>query len=270
MRTTTMILLVFAIAATTSAQQPTHQFEEGKDYTYLIEQTGMQIQEMQGQTINVSSESTITLKLTLLEKLENGHQRMRLTIDNALVISENPEQTRTLGANAAGKSIDYEINLVGEVVDVDSSLRTMDEETQQILGGVISILPTFKAESVSENAEWTESELDTTRRGEGRILTETETQYTVKGRKEINGFDCFEIHITVESESDGKLVNGQQEMMITGTQEGKGSIAYDPEKRLVVKMELEINGDQTIMFPANNMRIPITSNQVVKVELLGN
>jgi hypothetical protein len=35
-------------------------------------------------------------------------------------------------------------------------------------------------------------------------------------------------------------------------------------------MELEINGDQTIMFPANNMRIPITSNQVVKVELLGN
>ncbi len=264
----TALLVVIAMTATMSAQNATYRYEEGKEYKYLIEETGLTIQEVPGQTVNINTESTITTVLSLLEKMDNGHQRVQTTIESALVISENPRETNTFGGDAAGKSVTYEIDNTGELVDVDSTIRDMDNELRSILMGAANVLPSFDASRIDDE-EWTVEDVDTTGEGESQIIRESETTYKVKGMKEVNGYNCHEISIETETESDGKLVRGEQEMMLSGTQEGKGMFYYSAEKGLLVKMELEVNGDQTIMFPGNNMRIPITSNQVAKVELLG-
>ena len=264
----TAMLVVIAMTATMSAQDATYRYEDGKEYKYLIEETGLTIQEVPGRTVNINTESTITSVLTLLEKLDNGHQRLKMTIESALVISENPRETNTFGGDAAGKSVSYEIDNTGDLVDVDTTIRDMDNESRSILMGAANVLPSFDAARIDDE-EWTVEEVDTTGEGESQIIRESETTYQVKGMKEVNGYNCHEISIETETESDGKLVRGDQEMMLSGTQEGKGTVYYSAEKGLLIKMEFEVNGDQTIMFPSNNMRIPVTSNQVAKVELLG-
>lgn len=264
----TALLVVIAMTATMSAQDATYRYKDGKEYKYLIEETGLTIQEVPGRTVNINTESTITSVLTLLEKLDNGHQRLQMTIESALVISENPRETNTFGGDAAGKSVSYEIDNTGDLVDVDTTIRDMDNESRSILMGAANVLPSFDAARIDDE-EWTVEEVDTTGEGESQIIRESETTYQVKGMKEVNGYNCHEISIETETESDGKLVRGDQEMMLSGTQEGKGTVYYSAEKGLLIKMEFEVNGDQTIMFPSNNMRIPVTSNQVAKVELLG-
>lgn len=264
----TALLVVIAMTATMSAQDATYRYKDGKEYKYLIEETGLTIQEVPGRTDNINTESTITSVLTLLEKLDNGHQRLQMTIESALVISENPRETNTFGGDAAGKSVSYEIDNTGDLVDVDTTIRDMDNESRSILMGAANVLPSFDAARIDDE-EWTVEEVDTTGEGESQIIRESETTYQVKGMKEVNGYNCHEISIETETESDGKLVRGDQEMMLSGTQEGKGTVYYSAEKGLLIKMEFEVNGDQTIMFPSNNMRIPVTSNQVAKVELLG-
>lgn len=264
----TALLVVFAMTATMSAQDATYRYEKGKEYKYLIEETGLTIQEVPGQTVNINTESTITTVFTLLEKMDNGHQRLQTTIENALVIREDPNQTNTLGDDAAGKSVSYEIDNTGELVDVDTTIGDMDNESRSILMAAANVLPSFDAGRLGDK-KWTVEKVDTTGQGESQIIRESETTYSVKGMKEVNGYNCHEISIETETESDGKLVRGDQEMMLSGTQEGKGTICYSAEKGLVIKMEFEVNGDQTILFPSNNMRIPVTSNQVAKVELLG-
>ena len=265
----TALIVVFAMTATMSAQDATYRYEQGKEYKYLIEETGLTIQEVPGQTVNINTESTMTTVLTLLEKMDNGHQRLQTTIESALVIRETPRETNTFGGDAAGKSVVYEVDNTGDIVDVDTTIRDMDDESRSILMGAANVLPSFDASRLGDE-EWTVEDVDTTGEGESQIIRQSETTYKVKGMKEVNGYNCHEISIETESESDGKLVRGEQEMMISGTQEGKGTVYYSSEKGLLVKMSFEINGDQTLLFPANNMRVPITSNQVAKVELLGN
>lgn len=268
MRTTITAIVLLLVAAGLSAQEATYRYEQGKEYTYLVEGSSMQIQEVQGQSITVTSETTISGVLTSQEALENGHQRMQLLVNNALIIRETPQGSQTLGAEVGGKSIQFEIDHKGDVVDVDSSLKDYDDESIGILRGMLNFFPTIEKDQLSEGSEWEANGVDTSGSGESKTVIEYERFYAVTGQKETEGVQCYEVTITTESDMDGKLVRGDNEMMITGNIEVKAKAYLAVESGVLVSLEADINTDQVIMIPSNNMRIPITENRTRKITLM--
>ncbi len=263
-----LLLCSVLAVSTVSAQDGAYRFEKGKDYTYLIEQTSMQMQEMPGQTVTVNSEVTMKVVYTMLELMENGNLKMQATIQNALMINESPNGTQTLGADMAGKSAVFEMTRSGQVVDVDSSIRQIDSEGVGLLIGATTVFPRLDASKLTDGNSWTTTESDTTGEGDGIIVEDTEREYEIKGKKSVSGLDCYEITLTSEADRDGKMIRGDQELMVSGTRNGKGTIMYAFQEGVITTFEAEVNMDQVIVVPSNNMRVPITATQNVKIELI--
>ncbi|MFA6234724.1 MAG: hypothetical protein WC824_11140, partial [Bacteroidota bacterium] len=257
----TLLLCSVLIANVAYAQDAAYRYEKGKEYKYLIEETSLTMQEMPGQTISINNETTISAVYTVLENLENGNLKLQGTILNALVISENPNETKTLGNDMIGKSVVFEMEPRGEVVDIDSSIRKIDSEGVGILISATNIFPKLDASNLKVGGSWSTNESDTTGEGDNGIIEETERNYQVKGEKTVDGVDCLEIETTSDSNIEGKMVRGDQEMMITGSRKGKGTIMYGVKEGILVGVAAEINVDQVIVLPANNMRIPITATR---------
>lgn len=261
-----MFLLLFAAGLT--AQEATYRYAQGQEYRYLVEGSSLRMQEVQGQTIQISSETTVSAVLTSLASLDEGHQRLQILVENALVISESPNGSQTLGADVGGKSIVFEIDHKGDVVDVDTALKAYDGESIGILQSMLNFFPTIETDQLSEGTEWEVEGADTTGQGESQRIVEYERVYAVKGRKDVEGIDCYEVTITTNSDIDGKIVQGDNEMMITGTQELKATAYLASENGILVSLEAEITGDSVVMIPSNNMRVPITESSTRKITLL--
>ncbi|MBR9975418.1 MAG: hypothetical protein KFF77_07535 [Bacteroidetes bacterium] len=260
------VLLTVGLA---HAQDAAYRFEPGKAYKYIIEQTNLQMQEMPGQTITVNSELTMSVTYTLVETLENGNLKLQATINNALMINESPQGTQSIGADMAGKSVIFEMTGNGQMVEVDSSIREIDSEGVGLLIGATSVFPRLDARKIAGGGSWTTEEADTTGEGEGSIIEETTREYTLKGKKSVEGYDCVEIALESEAEREGKMIRGDQELMVKGTRNGKATMMYAAAEGLLVMFDAEMSMDQIIVVPASNMRIPITGTQVVKVEYVG-
>lgn len=253
------------------AQEAAYRFAQDKAFTYTIEQTNMTLQEAPGQTSTFNSELTMRVSYTLLETLANGNLKLQVTIDNALAINEGPNGTQTLGADMAGKSVVFEMNGSGEVVDIDSSIRAIESEGAGLLAAAAQIFPRLDAAKIRDGGNWEVTEKDTSgNEARGFIYEETEREYSIAGKKTVAGFECIEIALKSESESDGKMVNGEQELTVTGKRNGTATIMYAPEAGIITSFEAELNTDQVIMLPAQNMRVPITATQNVKILLVEN
>lgn len=264
-----LIICVFLTVGLANAQEAAYRFEKGKEYKYLIEQSNLTLQEVPGQTITTSTEVTMSVVYTLVDVLENGNLKMQATIENALAINEGPNGTQTIGADMAGKSVIFEMSPNGPVVDVDSSIRKIESEGVMLLGGATSIFPRLDASKISEGSTWNTSEVDTSGSEEsGWTFEETQRNYEIKGKKTVSGLDCFEVFLTSEAERDGKMIRGDQEMSISGTRNGKGTIMYSKEAGVIASFVAEMNMDQVVVIPANNMRVPITATQNIKIELV--
>ena len=268
MRTTITTIVLLLIAAGLSAQEATYRYDQGQEYNYLVEGTSMRIQEVQGRSISINSETTISTVLTSIEPLENGHQRLQLTVNNALISAETPEGSQTRGADVGGKSVQFEIDHKGDVIDVDTSINAYDDESAGILRSMLNFFPTIEKDQLSTGSSWEVNGVDTSGSGECQTIIEYERSYAVTGEKEVEGIQSYEVTITTESDLEGKLVRGDNEMMISGTIEVKAKAYLAVENGVLVNMEAEINTDQVYMFPSNNMRVPVTENSVRKITLM--
>ena len=253
------------------AQEAAYRFAQGKEFTYTIEQTNMTLQEAPGQTTTFNSELTMRVTYTLLETLENGNLKLQVTIVSALAINEGPNGTQSLGADMAGKSVVFEMNGTGQVVDVDSSIREIESEGAGLLAAATNIFPRLDGSKIREGANWDVTEKDTSGNDtRGFIYEETERSYSVKGKKTVAGHECLEIALASESESEGDMVNGDQELSVNGKRNGTATIMYAPTAGIITSFEAELNTDQVITLPAQNMRVPITATQNVKILLVEN
>ncbi len=265
----TIILLIAVLAATGQAQDKVYRYEKGKDYKYLLEETRMQIQEVQGQTITTNTESTVGATISITDVSDNGNMAATLKVDNALILVESDNGTESFGNDMSGKSIAYTFDHLGDVVDVDTNTtKDIDGQAASVLMKMSEILPKLDPSKLSVGSSWTVTKVDTSGQDENVMISETEAKYTVNGKKQVNGFDCLEIALTMEGEMEGTMVRGDQEMSMSGTQQATGTITYAQAEGILVGFKLETTGDQMVVLAAMNMRVPITSTSTMNVELV--
>ena len=265
----TAILLFAVCTATGLAQDKVYRYEKGKDYKYLLEETNMTIQEVQGQSMTSNTESTVSSVISIKDVNEAGNMTATVTIENALILVENDNGTQSYGNDFTGKFISYTFDHLGDVVDVDTNTtKLLEGPAASTLSRMSDLLPKLDASKLSVGSSWNTSKVDTSAQGENSTIVETETKYSVLGKKQVKGFDCLEISITVESEINGTMVRGDQEMSISGTREMKGTIHYAVAEGVLVAMNADTTSDQVVVLAAMNMRVPITSTSNLKVELV--
>ena len=268
----TLAVLSLLLLSTATAQDAAYRFKPGRQYNYLLEEASTSIQEIQGRVMTSSSEKTLSLTLEVNKVLDDGNMDMTMTANSALIINESPQGTQTSGEKLAGNSVDFTLSDDGEVVAVDTAKleqQDLDELGQSLLISFAnSVFPRLKAENLEVGGSWERVESDTTFRGGGEIFKETESEYTVDRKEELNGFDCLVIKVEANVDIEGSMVQGGQDIQIIGGMEAEGEIYYAPEEGILVKFETEIVGDQTLVVSSANMRIPISSNSTLTIELL--
>jgi hypothetical protein len=262
------LLLIAVMASAAQAQERVYRYEKGKEYKYILEETTMTLQEVQGQTMTSNIEALISNILSIEDVDAQGNITATTKIDNALVIIESGDNTQTLGGDLAGKSVSYTFDHLGKVLSVDTALlREMDNQAAQYLKQTTSTLPKLNAEKLSVGSSWKTSRIDTSGQGESRMITKTNSSYSVKGKKKVKSFECLEIAVESKSDISGKMVRGDQEMTIKGDRNSKGFIYYAPAQGLLVEVSTETTGDQVIVLSGMNMRIPVSTSATSKLEL---
>jgi hypothetical protein len=262
------LLLVALVASTGLAQDKIYRYEKGKEYRYILEETGMTIQEVQGQTMTSNNESMVSAIISINDVLENGNMAATAKIENALIVIESGNNTQSLGSDFVGKSVTYVFDAMGDVVEVDTnSTKTLDGPAASVLQRITDILPKLEAGKLSEGSSWEKTRQDTSGRGDAKTYITTNSSYKVKGTKKLGNYDCLMISTESEAKINGTMVRGDQEMNIQGTQESTGTIYYAPAEGLLVEIDMETTSDQVIVVSSMNMRVPVTSNSTLKLEL---
>lgn len=262
------LLLVALVASTGQAQDKLYRYEKGKDYRYILEETGMTIQEVQGQSMTSNNESMVSTVISITDVLENGNMAATAKIENALIVIEANNNTQTLGNDFAGKSVNYVFDPMGDVVDVDTnSTKSLDGPAANILQRITDLLPKLDLAQLTEGGSWTRTRQDTSGRGDAKTYVTTNSSFKVTGKKKVGNYECLMIATESEAKVEGTMIRGDQEMNINGTQEAKGTIYYAPAEGLLVEINMETTSDQVIVVSSMNMRVPVTSNATMKLEL---
>ncbi len=267
MKYATTLITILLLTALASAQElvPVYHFEKDKEYRYITDFKSDINQEMQGQTMNITSEGTVAYVVKLDEVLPDNNFRMNITVENAIVTVETPQGTQNLGKDLAGLKMGFVMQPNGVIIERDSVKTSENPFMGQIVRGLEQVFPEMPTEKISEGYEWKEEKNDTTAKG---LTTTRKIEYSVTGVKENNGRKCLEITFKGEVSIEGEMTQGGMDLSIDGDGEVSGKMYYDYENHIISAIDSETVMDQLIQSPSNpQMRIPMLTNTTVKMEL---
>ncbi|NOY06998.1 MAG: hypothetical protein GXO82_10305 [Chlorobi bacterium] len=261
------LITILILTTLASAQElvPVYHFDKDKSYRYITDFKSDINQEMQGQTMNITSEGTLSYVVKLEEVLPNNNYRMNITVENAVVTVESPQGTQNLGKDLAGLKMGFVMKPNGAIVERDSIKASGNPFMAQIVKGLEQVFPEMPSEKISEGYEWTEEKIDT---AEGGMTTSRKIEYSVTGVVENNGRKCLEISFKGEMEVNGTVTQGGMDLTVNGDGEVSGKMYYDYENNIISAFDMETVMDQLIQSPSNpQLRIPMLSNTTLKMEL---
>jgi len=256
-------------AGIATAQNGAYRFQPDKTYKYLCENKSTIIQEAMGQSATLSVEGTVGTVYRLDSRLANGDMHVFSTVENAIAIVESPDGMKTFGADLTGKQIGFTMRSDGEMLDHDSITFKVENESEGLLSQISQIFPQLNVEKISNHEGWEVKSIDTSDLSEDNlILTTSTSKFEVKGMKSTKNRECVEIALHKESEIEGHIVRGGDDLNLTGTQTSDGTILYDAAQGILFEMTLEQTGDQTIAKSGSSMKMTMTSSGSTKVEYI--
>jgi hypothetical protein len=238
-----LFLLLFSIGVA-SAQEGPYSFVPKKAYRYVTEMKMDMLQEIMGQSIDMTLDSRTIVRLVADTVFPNGTLHIRQTIDSALTHVESPMGSQTVGKESEGKTFGYTMRRDGKIVGRDAGDDNgIPAGLMQMAGSLGSFLPSFEGAILTEGKTWVDAGSDTTGNGSDPMIVSRRNTYTVKERKSVRGRDCLEIAFTGTNSVNGMMEQGGMSirMEIEGTQ--SGVLFYDAAAGLLVEMTSKITQD---------------------------
>jgi hypothetical protein len=265
-----LLCALFVLAGAVHAQEAIFRYEKGKEYKYLLESSETQIQEVQGQTMNMSSETTVSATYKVDEVFPDATRKGTWTIEKAMLSQESSDgNSRTMGKEMAGATLVYTMDLKGDVADVDTVASKADGPAAGVLMMLANILPGLDVTKMKVGEKWSSVKTDTAGEGgsDNYTIQKRKNDFEVIATKDVKGRNCLSINVVGTSEIEGKMSRGDQDITITGEGSSKGTILYDAKDGILAQMNIEVTQDRTAVV-GGNMRIPISSSTTISMELL--
>jgi hypothetical protein len=264
-----VLTIALLLAGSAFAQKAAYRLKSGQEYKYLIESKSDAVQEMGGQTQSSSTETTIKISLTIAKVLENGNMQGTLKIENALILLESDQGSKSFGNEASGKSMKLTMNGKGEIVDRDTSTKDQTAESMQVFAQISQLFPRIDGDKLSEGSKWEVSDIDTTDFGgpDNMIFEKHTSKYSVAGKESKEGRNCYKIDLVKDSDVDGKMARGGQDLTVKGEKHLKGTFYHAIDEGILVAFEATTDVDQTVSLSGMSTKIPITTKTSLKVTL---
>lgn len=259
-------LLIAASSASAQEYLAAYKFEKGKSYKYVQETKTEMTQEFSGQTMNMTIDGTMTTSMLINDILPNGNFKVKNTIESAIIMMESQMGNQVMGKDFVGKSFEFELKPDGYTIKSDSMFKDAKPQEMQVLEKAVEFLPKLSGSTVELGSKWEVESVDTV--GNGQFVQKSKTTYVVKEKKNLDGIDCLIIDADRKQEISGSGSQGGAEFNISGEGKIKTTITFAIAERMVTLVNVDATEEQIITVPSQgNMRIPITTHSVSKIEL---
>jgi hypothetical protein len=268
-----LLIGVVACMASATAQESftlEHKFEKGKTYRYSATATSSVTQEMGGQEMHVAMEAWYVPSIVLENETPEGNLVLLYAADSAKAHIKAPNMDSTLVMNnLIGKRTRLTVSPKGEVLrrEVVDTVKTDRFMSGLGLREMIR-LPRLASGPVKMGDTWKILQADTNDFGGGKVVTSTNTQYTLAGTEKVLGHDCLKITYTGTATTSGKGTMMGMDFFVEGSGKSAGTFFFDGAKGMFVRNELKMENETTMATTGQqNMTIPISSSTEITMNV---
>ncbi len=274
-KTSFMLLAVLVFGTYALAQESYHlqyKFTKGKNLTYKSQTSTDMTQEVMGREMKVNSEVNLLTSTSVENVDQEGTAAIIASLDSATIHSVMMGRDTTytpaamLGIKTKFNCTKYGNTSSMELLDSASDNNRMALQFSQ---GGKSMFIHMPASDIKVGDNWTSSEVDTIKNFGGKILNTADYTYTLAGKEEKMGHNCYKIPFTSTNKIEGSGNMQGMELYIEGSGKSSGTVYINVDDGMIVYMENDLNSDLTMATTGQQkMIIPITQSTKTTVSLV--
>jgi hypothetical protein len=262
------ILIALFFCMTIYAQESVklqYKFTKGKTYTYKGESSTRITQTMMGREVKVNTSTKNQVSLKVENVKSNGDASIIFSIDSIHVkTSKMGQETSPDLGFLLGKRLEMNFSKLGKLINF-TEMDTVDDESRYIAieQEAKHFLTTLPDNEVKIGGNWNSTQVDTMNMMGGDLVSDVDIVYTLAGKGEKLGHDCFKINYKANLKINGQGTN----FTMDGTGTSNGEVYLDSNTGMPVYTKSNV--DTKMNMEAQSMKIPMTQSTISEKSLIG-
>ncbi len=259
------LLLISASANSQDAVMLKYGLKGGSKFLQETEIHQNTVQSMMGQEIKVLGEIMATSEFNVEAVSAEGNMTVLMTVKDISIRTQAMGRDTTMRIQDSKDAARILFSPEGKVIStakVDSSEAA--SVINQLDQGRMKMLP---GKMVKTGETWVEDFVDTKNSAAGTpfaLETTTHTEYSLVGKEEKEGRDCFRVTTSGTVTVTGKGSQMGMEMFIEGGGKTEGFFLFDPGTSMVIYSEDVIEMEMSVAVSGpQNMTIPMTQTSKI-------
>lgn len=244
---------------------------QGKIISYDMSTVVAQAMDINGQSMNVLIENSLSFKMKMLGKTDSN-LKLEITIDSLSMKVDSP-----MGGSTASKIKDVEgkvfnmlISQYGKEIDYSEAAK-IEYSIEGAASGNLSqsfssIIPDLPEKAVNPGYTWTKSDsiINKTSVGQSSQIFQSENKF--EGLENINGIECAKITSTMTGTMQTTAQNQGMDIFYSGPFQGSVTLYFAVKEGYFVKQESVTRMSGTVdVSGAQSMSFPITMDTTTKL-----
>ena len=250
-----------------------YKFTKGKTFIYKDVSSSRITQNMMGREMKFINSTKNRLSIKVEDVKNNGDGVLIFSIDSAQVRTSGMGRDTTLElGNLIGKRLELSFSKLGnlikytelDTVEDDSRYLSVKQEAKHFFANL-----TGKEIKVGEN--WNSKQIDTMETMGGAIVSNVDIVYTLSGKENKLGHQCFKIKFTANLKIQGEGNMRGVDITMNGSGKSNGELFLDTGNRMLVYSKNNIDTNMNMVTGgAQAMTIPMTQSTISERSLIGN
>jgi hypothetical protein len=264
----TVLAVLTAISFTLAAQDKTlleYRYKAGKSYRYKNLSNYDMVQEMNGQEMKMSGNSSSIVRMEISSVSSTGdmtsvnvYEEMKTVVKNAMM-DTTMEQKEVIGKRGRVVFSKLGAEIKKEVIDT-VKVGAMAAGSNTLLTSGLMRLPDHP---VAIGEKWSNEHADTMKIGEGNMITTAHTDFTMIGSEQKNEKSCYKFSYVSKSETTGKMTQMGMEIFVEGTGDTIGNVWIDSKEGILICKESITNQEMTYAM-TGQMKMSVPSTQTIR------
>ncbi|MEI7980753.1 MAG: hypothetical protein WCI71_03810 [Bacteroidota bacterium] len=264
------VIIILFIAGNVVGQEKFNlefRYAAGTTYRYRTTGTFSTQQQMNGQEMKVTGTTNSILRM-FMESVSpegnmtfiNSYDEMKSSFKNSMLDTVMDQK------DLIGKRGKVVLDKRGK--QLSSEIMDSVPASNGLSGGSMAMVYSVNLFKIPDQAagtgeKWSKDINDTTKIGDGAMISAGKSEYTLVGTEKKNNHDCFKITFTSNTEITGKMHQMGMEFFIEGTGETTGTIWFDQKLGILISKESTSTHDFTYAM-TGQMKMSIPMTQVVQ------
>jgi hypothetical protein len=241
-----------------------YKFSKDNSYSYSSDVNLQMTQEVMGKETKINSVIHGVIRFKVDDVAANGDIYFTTALDSATLRSSlTGKDTSVNLTGLIGKRVKCEISKFGDVKDC-TPIDTIDELSSRMMNiqqEVKRYFSKFAGKDIKVGESWNSSAIDTSRNYGGEIISNIDMTYTLAGKDNKLGHECFKIPFTGKLKISGKGNMQGTDFNLDGDGTSSGTFYFDGDAGILIFTEGVMDNDITFATTGEqSMVIPITQN----------